>query len=137
MNNRTTNERFAKRSKSKSDDTLDEDDSIMSMSDFDNTSVSGSEHNERTSSKRKLKKTKPKSGCIKNCWKMFSHTKVVPQTKLYNYLAERSSILTESEIRISNTMTPNKSGTLSDNSGISQLPSPFSQGESRILADIS
>ena len=44
MSNRTTNERFAKKSRKTSDESMDdEDDSIMSMSDFDTTSVSGSE----------------------------------------------------------------------------------------------
>jgi len=42
MSNRTTNERFAKKAK-KGDDEVDDEDSIMSMSDFDSTEVSGSE----------------------------------------------------------------------------------------------
>lgn len=70
----------------------------MSMSDFDETSASG--ENSRSASRR-IKKAKKKSGCLLNCWKMCNHTKVVPQRKLYNYLAERSEVLTESDISIS------------------------------------
>ena len=75
MNNRTTNERFAKKSRVQSDESIDEDSSIMSMSDFDETSASGD--NSRTTSRR-IKKAKKKSGCMLNCWKMCNHTKVVP-----------------------------------------------------------
>lgn len=100
MSNRTTNERFAKKSRQQSDESVDDDSSIMSMSDFDTTSVSRDESEGRTTSK-KMKKAKKKSGCIFNCWKMCSHTKIVPQTKLYNYLAERSEVLTESDISLS------------------------------------
>jgi len=31
-------------------------------------------------------------------WKMASHTKIVPQQKLYNYLAEQSTVIGESLI---------------------------------------
>ena len=41
---------------------------------------------------QKEKKTKRK-GCWINCWKFTTHTKVVPQEKLYNYLAEKSSVV--------------------------------------------
>ena len=38
-------------------------------------------------------KKKKRKGCWINCWKMTTHTKVVPQEKLYNYLAEKSSVV--------------------------------------------
>jgi len=106
MANRTTNERFSRRAPKEVHDEEDDDSdsqqtsSIMSMSDFDTTTLteSGLEKSKEGLTSKKKKPKKKRKGCCVNCWKMCSHTKVVPQKKLYNYLAERSSVLSTSDL---------------------------------------
>lgn len=69
--------------------------SIMTLSDFDNDSLIESvvdedevQNTKSSASKSKSYKKSRRKGCCTNCWKMATHTKVVPQSKLYNYLAE-------------------------------------------------
>jgi pyocin large subunit-like protein len=100
MANRTTNERFSKKAKKVTDAnktlTTSEDpdesaltSSILTMSDFDNSSLIESVVDEGSDKEKKKKyKRNKRRGCCINCWKMATHTKIVPQTKLYNYLAE-------------------------------------------------
>jgi hypothetical protein len=113
MANRTTNERFSKKNKQQAKDvnetnetSHDHDESaltssILTMSDFDNSSLIESVVDENSlvekAMKKKYKKIKRK-GYFVNCWKMSTHTKIVPQNKLYNYLAEQSMILRDSEV---------------------------------------
>ena len=51
---------------------------------------------EELAAKKRVKKSK---GCCSNFWKMATHTKIVPQDKLYDYLADRSIELEEDEIK--------------------------------------
>jgi len=60
----------------------------MSMSDFDQSTLL--ESNVKRVPKKKMK------GWLCNCWKMAFNTKVVPQEKLYNYLADHSLVLGDS-----------------------------------------
>ena len=108
----------------------------MSLSDFDTTELTESA---LTGSKealtKKKKSKKKKKGCCINCWKMCSHTKVVPQKKLYNYLAERSSVYSVSDLMMSGkenegkTNPSDNSNNQSNNSGMIR-PSPFSYDNS-------
>ena len=109
----------------------------MSLSDFDTTELtteSNMEGSKEALTKKKTKKKKRKGCCI-NCWKMCSHTKVVPQKKLYNYLAERSSVYSVSDLMISarendgKTNPSDNSNNQSNNSGMIR-PSPFNQEHS-------
>ena len=114
MANRTTNERFSKRTQkqaepNKTNETSENPDesaltsSILTMSDFDNSSLIESVVDENSDKARKKKyKRNKRRGCCINCWKMATHTKIVPQNKLYNYLAEQSMILRDSEVVITN-----------------------------------
>lgn len=102
MANRTTNERFSRRrpTRGPNDTGTDLSSSVMSMSDFDNSDIMESmrEDGEKgliTAVKKKKNKNK---GCCSNCWRMSTHTKVVPQKKLYDYLAERSTVINDSQI---------------------------------------
>lgn len=121
MANRTTNERFSRRApkvqEEEDGDGSENTSSIMSMSDFDTTSLteSGLEKSKEALRKKKLQKKK-KKGCCINCWKMCIHTQVVPQKKLYNYLAERSSILSNSDLMNSIKENDGKNALPSDNS---------------------
>lgn len=100
MANRTTNERFSRRKKSKRSAQADgssQSSSVMSMSDFEDSDLMESvlDENKEQLLRRKRNKSKRKGCCI-NCWKMAHNTKIVPQNKLYNYLAERSTVLGDS-----------------------------------------
>jgi len=120
MANRTTNERFSRSKKSKkSSKTGDEDEdqegsedeedgeseatsSIMTISDFESSLIESgkSKDSKRNSFQQKKKHARKRKGCCINIWKMSTHTTIVPQKKLYNYLAEQSMILEDSEIDI-------------------------------------
>merc|ERR1712166_1275704 len=88
---KTTNERFSSRklNKPSSDENsfgaADASTSMWSMSDF-NTSTSFINQNGggMYQPKRKSKNCK----CLKNFWRMCTHTKIITQRKLYKYLAE-------------------------------------------------
>ena len=91
MANRTTNERFSRKAKrvatDEDEDASEATSSMWSMSDFDHSSLLNSvlsEDREAVGSKTRKNK---KKGCCINCWKMSTHTTIVPQKKLYNYLA--------------------------------------------------
>jgi len=62
----------------------------MTLSDFEKSNLEENLSNEQALTKRMKKK---KKGCCVNCWKMSTHRKIVPQRKLYDYLADRSSII--------------------------------------------
>lgn len=103
--NRTTNERFSrKKMLDTSSDEQEVSNSVMTLSDFDNDSLIESvvdEDEVQTTSgmvkkSNKSYKKSRRKGCCANCWKMATHTKVVPQSKLYNYLAEQSYVLKDS-----------------------------------------
>ena len=83
-----------------------------------------------TSKKKKPKKKR--KGCCINCWKMCSHTRVVPQKKLYNYLAERSSVYSVSDLQISRSDNQGKTVPSDNSHSHSGLvgPSPFSHEHS-------
>ncbi len=51
--------------------------------------------------KNKNKQKKKKKGCCINCWKMATHTKILPQEKLYKYLADRSIEIDQDELQFS------------------------------------
>ena len=104
--NRTTNERFARRRKtrrSESDSNSSLTSSVMSMSDFDDSELMESvlDENKEQLLKKKKNKTKKKGWCT-NCWKMAHNTKIVPQQKLYDYLAERSTVMGDSQLNYTN-----------------------------------
>lgn len=44
---------------------------------------------------------KGRKGCCINCWKMSTHTRIIPQEKLYKYLADRSIEIEENELNFS------------------------------------
>ena len=52
-------------------------------------------------SKMPVNKKKEKKGCCINIWKMTTHTKIVPQERLYKYLADRSIEIEEDELEFS------------------------------------
>ena len=89
MANRTTNERFSRRAPKhvageEAEEGEDTDSqatsSIMSLSDFDTTTLtqSGLDNSKEGLTSKKKKPKKKRKGCCINCWKMCSHTKVVP-----------------------------------------------------------
>lgn len=51
--------------------------------------------------KTKNQVKKKKKGCFINCWKMATHTKILPQERLYKYLADRSIEIDEDELQFS------------------------------------
>jgi hypothetical protein len=46
-------------------------------------------------------KKKARKGCCINIWKMSTHTKIVPQERLYKYLADRSIEIEDGELEFS------------------------------------
>lgn len=134
--NRTTNERFSRKARkaaSEEEEASDAASSVWSMSDFDRSSLLNSVLSEEREVTKK-RKTKRKGCCI-NCWKMSTHTAVVPQERLYNYLAERSTVLSTSDLALSDNAEAQKkesSQTSGDHSGL-MAPSPFSQGHSALI----
>ena len=48
--------------------------------------------------KNKNQVKKKKKGCFINCWKMATHTKILPQERLYKYLADRSIEIDEGDL---------------------------------------
>jgi len=112
MANRTTSERLASKRKggkrsgsvsSSNTDTSNVSSSIMSYSDFNETqTMMVDETNAETSKAHapRPKKVKRKGCCI-NIWKMSTHTRIVPQDRLYNYLADRSMEIEDGELDFS------------------------------------
>lgn len=100
MSNRTTKERFqnkARKVKDENDNSLEN--SVMTMNDIDNSSLIESVVDDNTDNKKiKTPRKSRSSNCCINCWKMSTKTKLVPQSKLYNYLAEQSVVIRDSEI---------------------------------------
>ena len=115
---RTTNERFSNRGKNKkaskardtpavlkegddvSESMLDEEDesnvsSVLTYSDIFNASQVD-ENGQPRKTRRKGRK-----GCCVNCWKMSTHTRIIPQENLYAYLADRSIEIEENELKFS------------------------------------
>lgn len=62
---------------------------------------------------------------------MATHTKVVPQNKLYNYLAEQSMVLRDSEIIITSKSTHSKG--VGSSNGENSID-PVSQDNSQIIS---
>jgi len=73
----------------------------MSASDFDNSSLLESGEEARSRKNRRKRK-----GCFVNMWKMAHNTKIVPQKKLYNYLADQSTVLGDSDVNVSQVRSP-------------------------------
>ena len=95
--NRTTNERFSRRRRDDDDSSFTS--SIMTMTDLDKSDLAESimEDGQAAPLKKSRGPRKPR-GCCRNCWRMSTHTKVTPQRKLYDYLAERSTVINDSAI---------------------------------------
>lgn len=77
----------------------------MSYSDFNESQTmmvdqTGMDKTEITKEPIVPKKTKRKGCCI-NIWKMTTHTRIVPQDRLYKYLADRSMEIDEAELQFS------------------------------------
>lgn len=115
LSNRTTNERFSRRRtvNESGDGTTVMTESIMTLSDFNVSEES------MLSRERLLKKKKKRGKCI-NCWKMMTHTKIISQKKLYDYLADRSTILETSTLFDSHNLTPGSSINEHDRTAISK-----------------
>ena len=90
MANRTTNERFARRKPARGPDETGSsmNSSMASMGDIESDEILDTEKTNR--------KKKKARGCCGNCWKMTTSTKVTSQTKLYDYLAEKSTVINDS-----------------------------------------
>jgi len=84
-------------------DTSNLSSSIMSYSDFDETTIiQDDDGNEVSKSKAPEQKQKAtRAGCCLNIRKMATHTKIVPQERLYQYLADRSIEIEEGELLFS------------------------------------
>jgi len=101
--NRTTSERLAKRKKrtasrsSSSSNTQDLSSSILTYSDFEPTEVAKDADGNEILIDKKVKK----KGCCINIKRMATHTKIVPQERLYEYLADRSIEIEEGELLFS------------------------------------
>jgi len=139
MANRTTNERFSRKAKKvaadEDEDASEATSSMWSMSDFDHSSLLNSVLSEERENLGSRTRKNKKKGCCVNCWKMSTHTTIVPQKKLYNYLAERSTVLSSSDLVLSNNAEALKkeaSQNSDDHSGM-MAPSPFSQGHSALI----
>lgn len=76
MANRTTNERFSRRRRAPSDANSSMTSSVMSLSDFESAGLTDSNNDEELLRSKAPKKKR--RGCLVNCWKMSTHTKVVP-----------------------------------------------------------
>jgi hypothetical protein len=113
MANRTTSERLASKRKgrgkrtgsvsSSNTDTSNLSSSIMSYSDFNESQTMMVDETNAEMSKApapKPKKVKSK-GCCVNIWKMSTHTRIVPQDRLYNYLADRSMEIEDEDLQFS------------------------------------
>jgi hypothetical protein len=89
---RTTNERFSrkKRRPRNEDSTNMTDASILTYSDIYN-------NDEELAAKKRTRRNK--AGCCKNFFKMATHTRIVPQEKLYDFLADRSVELDEDDLK--------------------------------------
>jgi len=72
----------------------------MTLSDFvksrqeESDDVEGALINRQAANARARKR----KNCLSNCWRMSTHRRIIPQQKLYDYLAEKSSIIAESQI---------------------------------------
>ena len=49
----------------------------------------------------KNQQKKLRKGCFCNCWKMATHTKILPQERLYKYLADRSMEINSDQLQFS------------------------------------
>ena len=80
MANRTTNERFSKKARKvvAEEDESEGTSSMWSMSDFDRSSLLKSHNSELDENGEQKQKKKKKKGCCINCWKMSTHTTIVP-----------------------------------------------------------
>ena len=104
---RTTNERLSKRGKTvkASDASADQTESMIEDEGTNLSSVltysdimdSSNQNVRPRNSARKVRRT----GCCINMWKMTTHTRIIPQTKLYAYLADRSIEIEEDEMDFS------------------------------------
>lgn len=83
----------------------DQSSSILSYSDFDKSQTQMIDNSKDNIDKEPINKPiKPpkKKGCCINIWKMTTHTRIVPQDKLYRYLADRSIEIDADELQFSN-----------------------------------
>lgn len=108
--NRTTSERLASarrgrdRTASQSSantDTSALSSSIMSYSDFEDSKSMLVDNTAELTKVPATEKTSSRKGCCINIWKMSTHTKIVPQERLYKYLADRSVEIDEAELEFS------------------------------------
>ena len=60
-------------------------------------SVTGDDINKQPINNKK----QARKGCCINIWKMTTHTKIVPQDRLYKYLADRSIEIGDDELQFS------------------------------------
>lgn len=83
----------------------DQSSSILSYSDFDKSQTQMIDNSKDNIDKEPINKPiklPKKKGCCINIWKMTTHTRIVPQDKLYRYLADRSIEIDADELQFSN-----------------------------------
>lgn len=80
MANRTTNERFSRKARKVATEEEESEgtSSMWSMSDFDRSSLLHSHISEQGENSELKKQKHKKKGCCVNCWKMSTHTTIVP-----------------------------------------------------------
>jgi hypothetical protein len=119
MANRTTNERFSRRRPAAgSQEGSSSSSSVMSMDDFDISEMIESEMDDGKKgllTAAKKKKRNKNKGCWGNFWRMSMQTHVSSQKKLYDYLAEKSTVLNDSEIISKTSKTSNNSSSIQSN----------------------
>ena len=68
----------------------------MHTSDFDQSLQESILSDGSGAQKNKASRVRKRRGCFQNCWKFTTHRKIMPQQRLYEYLADQSTIISDS-----------------------------------------